>query len=251
VTTVAVPYAEKLFKLLSGSVDMGWGEILSSPAIGNLFLLVASLVGVGGSYTIYRLRLRNRKSAIRGSIKSELDTMTTLSKWAENPQGVPQQTVLPTAAYESHLDEIGLLTNEETEEITSFYSQALILDDVIKWNREIRLNADLESSAVDKGRKNREAVIADRLDKLAVDRWRLVNILKRELGEDYKNPDQMKFPEEAGDTVRRDHPVVRSNGQKLLFEGYLETVDHNTDLLKLTQDGENWLNKSVDDNIGY
>lgn len=138
------------------------------PGVGNFFLLLASIIGIAGSYTIYHIRIRNQEEAARRAIKSELDSMASLSLWVESSPGIPQNPILPSSAYESHLTDIALLTDEELEKITEFYSSAEGLESMIKVNREIQLQAGLHEDVHDRGKPTREKKIADELDRLAV-----------------------------------------------------------------------------------
>ena len=185
---------------------MIWQDILANPGVGNLLLLIAAIIGVGGSYYIYRSRMQGKKHAARRALKSELELMTVLTQWIENDEGVPQQCILPTAAYKAHLENIGLLTDQEAEKLTSFYSQAIILDDVIKHNRDIIIQSSLRTHTVDRGKKEREQVIAQRLDHLAIGRWQAIQLLKKHLNEPYEPPEKLDLPKTKGVIIQKSTP---------------------------------------------
>jgi len=225
-------------------------EVLSTPGVGNFLLLLASIIGVAGSYTIYKIRIRDRKAAARRAIKSELESMTVLSVWVESAPGIPKQPILPSSAYESHLTDIGLLTDEEAERITGFYSNVEGLESMIEINREIQVESGLQTNVRDRGRSTREKKIADQLDRLAVRRWQLLQIIRRELGEEYERPEKLDFPNEAGEKIPKKHPFIDSHGNRLVSRGYFED-DPDSNCLVLTEEGEEWFATGVRDDMGF
>ncbi|WP_436910376.1 hypothetical protein [Halosimplex marinum] len=113
-------------------------EILSNPGVGNLLLLFASIIGVAGSYTLYKIRLKDRKSAMRQALKAEIESGKSLDTWVqekdqnENP---PAQIIHATAAYDSHVEDLGLLTDEEIANVSEFYSKLILVNDILQWKR--------------------------------------------------------------------------------------------------------------------
>lgn len=229
---------------------MNWLDVLSTPGVGNFILLLASIIGVFGSYTIYNIRICDRKEAARRAIKSELESMASLSLWVESSPGIPKNPILPSSAYESYLTDIGLLTDEELEKITGFYSSAEGLESMIEINSEIQLQSGLHADVQDRGRATREKKIANQLDRLAVRRWQLLQILKRELGEDYDPPEKLDFPQEAGDTIPEKHPIVTNHRERLVSQGYFEE-DSDSGCFVLTEEGEEWLEDGIREDMGF
>ena len=230
---------------------MNWLDILANPAIGNLLILVAAIVGVGGSYFIYHTRLENRKNSARRALKSELESMTFFTQWLDEPEGVLQHGITTTVAYKSHIETIGLLNDDEIDKLTTFYSGAISIEKLLESNRDIILQAGLTSDAVDTEREYREDVIASRLDQLAVWRWQTLQILKMNIGEPYEPPERLDIPKSSGDVIHRKHPFFNSNKEKLLSDNYFEPVDGEPGLYQLTNDGENWMGEVIDDGLGF
>jgi hypothetical protein len=219
-------------------LNMGWLDLLANPAVGNLLILIAAIVGVGGSYYIYHIRLENRKKSARRALKSELESMTFFTQWIEKSESIPQHSITTTMAYESHIETIGLLNDAEIDKLTTFYSSAVHIDKILESNREIILQSGLVHNAVDMEREYREDVIASRLDRLAVWRWQALQILKKNMGEPYEPPEHLDFPELSGDIIHQKHPLFNSNKEQLLSDGYFESVEGEPDLYRLTDDGK-------------
>ena len=230
---------------------MGWIEVLSGPAVGNLLILIAAIVGVGGSYYIYHIRIEDRRNSARRALKSELESMTFFTQWIEGSGNIPSHSVCSTRAYDANIENIGLLTNEEIDSLTSFYSSAILIDDILKSNRETVLQAGLVQNADDRGREQREKAITSRLDQLAVKRWKTLQILKKNLDEPYESPERLDIPESAGGTLHEKHPILRSHGDKLLCKGYIEQSENEDDVYRLTESGEEYFRESINEEMGF
>lgn len=229
-------------------------DILSNPGVGNLLLLIAAIIGVGGSYGLYKIRLNDRRDATRRALKAEIESNGILDTWIRQnePTGdPPAQVIQPTTAYEGHIDDIGLLTDQEIDLVGEFYSNSILLNDVIKWNRETDLKINLTPETIDRGRPQRIRDITKELDRLSVDRWKAAQTLRKHLGEDHTPIEQMELPTSAGETVSKYHPVINSRIEKLVEEGYLKQVDSDPDLYKLTEEGEPFFNSDPGSNDDY
>lgn len=216
-------------------------DILANPGVGNLLLLITAVIGVVGTYGLYKIRLNDRRKATRRALKAEIESNRILDTWIRQNEPIeepPAQIIQPTTAYEGHIDDIGLLTDEEIELISEFYSNATLINDVIQWNRQSDLQVSLTSKAIDRGRPQRIQDITTELDRLAVDRWKAAQILKKNLGENHTPIEQMELPTSAGETVSKYHPVIKSRLERLVDVGYLNQVDSNPDLYELTEEGE-------------
>lgn len=53
-------------------------DILANPGVGNLLLLIAAIIGVGGSYWLYERRLDDRRDATRRTLKAEIESTALL-----------------------------------------------------------------------------------------------------------------------------------------------------------------------------
>lgn len=230
---------------------MIWLDFLANPAIGNLLILIAAIVGVGGSYWVYHVRLEDQRNSARQAIKSELESITFLTKWIEKSDGIPQHSISTTVAYEAHAENIGLLTDTEIDKLTFFYSSVILLDDIIESNREIVLQTGIVPNVVDKGRADREEVISSRLDQLAVKRWQTIQILNKNLDEPYESPEKLDLPKSAGETLHKKHPTFRSYGEMLLSKGYIEQIEDKPDMYRLTDNGENHFKEITNKEMGF
>lgn len=111
-------------------------DVLEHPAAGNAFLLIASFVGVGGSYLLYLKRKIDSREKLRGAIESEIRQMSQIPDTVENLNGlstpppeskltassVPPAEAFPTTVYEENASEFGLLVEEELENVVDFYT---------------------------------------------------------------------------------------------------------------------------------
>lgn len=232
---------------------MGILGVLANPGVGNLLLVIAAIIGVCGSYVLYKKRLKDRRKATRRTLKSEIESTKILDTWIRKNEvnELPAQIVHPTTAYENHVDEIGLLTDEEIELISEFYSEAILLNDTLKWNRESELEISANIRAIDKSREQRIRDITRNLDQLAVKRWKAAQILRKHLGEEYTSIKYMEVPTSEGDVVSKDHPVIKPRIEKLVEEGYLKQVDNESNLYELTKEGEEFFDVDSDSKKGY
>ena len=94
-------------------------EILSQPAVGNLLILFAAIIGVGGSWKIYQRRLSNRADSVRRSLISEIESNDI---WNEVDDEAIIHDVYSTTVYESAGSDIGLLTDEEVSAVSEVYA---------------------------------------------------------------------------------------------------------------------------------
>lgn len=108
--------------------DLVW-DLLGSPVIGNLFLLAAAITGVVGSYLLYRHKRNNNREMVRRALKTELEAMTPIENWQD--QGIPNQKIGSLIVHNGNSEQIGLLTDEEVELITDFYTQLDIIQSLI------------------------------------------------------------------------------------------------------------------------
>lgn len=218
-------------------------DILANPGIGNLLLLIAAIIGVYGSYWLYQVRLDDRRDATRRALKAEIESasgLDTLIRQDAISGSPPEQILHPTTAYEGHIEEIGLLDDEEIDLISVFYSNMIILNDILKWHRETYLKVNLSGSE-DKNRPSRDNDINSMIKNIIVDRWKAAQILRKHLGEEYEQIEKMEFPESTGDTISKDHPILEPNLEYLTGNGYLEQSESDPDMYQLTEKGEEWV----------
>lgn len=218
-------------------------EVLSHPATGNLILLAAALVGVLGSYLVYKIRISNRRKAVRVAIISELEAMDIVEQWTGNRSDIPAQPFFPTGAYEGNVQHIGLLSEIEVELIAKLYSNGQIIEELLEYDRERELQVQLaevqsDGTFVDTGEVNRKDVIKSRINHLQVDRWKCLNIINGKLDREAVDESHLQLPQSKGDRVHSDHPFIRNNRDTFIEKEYLEEDETNDSLYILTKKGE-------------
>jgi hypothetical protein len=224
------------------NIEQLFWEILGTEAIGNLFLLIASIVGVSGSFILYQKKKNDKRKSARTAIKSELESMREFDMWMSEEGSmdeVPIHTLVHSPAYEALQEDLYLLTDEEREIITLFYSEKESFDEIIEFHRESILEVGKEKKLVDTGREERKSNILHTIDRLAIKRWKAIQILRKHLGEEYENIDKFEVPEKKGNTILKKHPFIRRYGEMLVDEGWME--EHTDSELRLTEKGEKML----------
>lgn len=224
---------------------MNWGlfwELLGSPVIGNLFLLAAAIVGVLGSYILYLQKRRATRRAIRRALKTELEAMTPIENW--DGENIPAQKIGSTFVYQQNAKDLGLLTDREIDLVTDLYTQLDIVQSLIDSNSETNLAVGLKANAVDRGREYRESVIKSRLNFLFAWRWETIQVLKKKLGEDHRDPELMDLSLKEGDQISKEHPFIDQFGERLEERGYIESIDD--DRFQFTKKGEEQLLSKVE-----
>jgi hypothetical protein len=228
---------------------MNLSRILANPGVGNLLLVVAALIGVLGSYMLYSIRLDDRRKSARRAFKKEIGTASLLDTWireADSEQDIPAQKIHPTTVYEQNVEDLGLLSDQEVDILVEFYSQLISVNDMLEYNRRLETEVAMKQGAVDRGKTHRKQAVIRNLNEAAILRWKAYQVLKKHLGEEYESPERMDIPEKAGETVSKDHPMVKKHTKKLLQRGYFEEVEEDETLLSLTEQGEEWI---MDDSV--
>lgn len=110
-------------------------QILNQAWVGNLFVLLAAIIGVGGSYAVYWKRRRYEIKNLRSALKAEIEQMSYLGQLSEDWESngyVPRANKIPvelvpppehisTTVYEENASELGYLTADETQRVVEFY----------------------------------------------------------------------------------------------------------------------------------
>lgn len=225
-------------------------NVLSNPAVGNLLLVIAAVIGIFGSYGIYLKKKKDKKTALRSALKTELESNEVFDSWiqtADGEDGAPSHLIQPTAAYESNTGNLGLLTDEEVEVITRCYSTAMIMNDVLNWNREVELRTSLKQGVSDRNHQQRIEDITTQLNQLAIKRWVALQTIKKHLGESHAPEQSLKLPESEGEVVPGNHPLIRKFGDSLLENSLIEPVESNSNSYRLTKDGETFFSEQNSD----
>jgi hypothetical protein len=116
------------------------GGVIGPFGIDNLVLLATAIIGLTGSYVIYRLRLRTRRRRLRKALRGEIKAMApSIYEKARimSAEDRDSDFYLPTdptimTVFSNTSGEIGLLSDDEVEEITDFYSKAAVVSQRIQ-----------------------------------------------------------------------------------------------------------------------
>lgn len=115
-------------------------RIIGPFSIDNLIILVAAVIGLLGSYTIYRLRIRTRRRRLRKALRGEIKSMAPgvyekarimAAEDRETDFYVPPNPVTMTV-FRNNSGEIGLLSDGEVEKITAMYSKAEVVRQLVE-----------------------------------------------------------------------------------------------------------------------
>lgn len=123
-------------------------QLLNQPWIGNV--LLAALLGVGGSYAVYRKRRRDEIKNLRSALKAEIEQMSYIGQLPEDWKSagsVPRENKIPTelipppehistTVYEENASELGYLSPKETQKIVEFYGMIFYLKSLIALIRD-------------------------------------------------------------------------------------------------------------------
>jgi hypothetical protein len=114
-------------------------QTLAHPAVGNVALLIASVIGVVGSFLLYLKRRYDSRKKLKRALATELRGMEQIPEIANNLQSlsnappesrlsassVPPAETFPTTVYEENASDLGLLSEEDLNEVVEFYSELL------------------------------------------------------------------------------------------------------------------------------
>ena len=213
-------------------------DVLTSPLLGNLLILIAAIIGVGGSYWIYRIRRNDTKRKTRRILKNEMESMWFFDDWQNRMNSAPANQVAVTSAYRSNAGNIGLLTDEEIEYITQFYTSAESLNHAIEMNVNTIQLAGSQANVIDQERQYREQILESKLDFCVIYRWKAIQFLRKQLDEDYQDPELIELPKSSGDLITGEHPIIRKYQDMLFDENSIEVTDEDANIYRVTDTGE-------------
>lgn len=108
--------------------------VIGPLSIDNLIVLVAAIVGVLGSFLVYRHRLNIRKKKLRVALSSEISIMASdvfhvarileAEKVDKNTKLYIPVDPITNDIFLGNVTDLGLLKEEEVEEISEIYSRA-------------------------------------------------------------------------------------------------------------------------------
>lgn len=125
---------------VSNSTVQNAGGAIGPFGIDNLVLLATAIIGLVGSYIIYRLRLRTRRRRLRKALRGEIRAMAPsiyekarimASEDRDSDFYIPTDPTVMTV-FSNNSGEIGLLSDDEVEKVTRFYSNAAVVSQRIQ-----------------------------------------------------------------------------------------------------------------------
>lgn len=179
-----------------------------SAILNALALFIPAMIGVGGSYGLYRQRQRDAKQNLRAAFLAELQGTGFLDVWPET--SVPAYNFLSVSVYESNTGSFGLLTNDEVTALVRYYSRAKSLQDSLRIHSEIIAQTEGTLNP-DTDRRKRETGLRSGIDKLELARQRAILTIKHAQG-------NAQFPE-AGMRLSNIPEGVREDQSLLLDYG--------------------------------
>lgn len=208
-------------------------DLLGNTAVGNLLILLAAIIGVGGSFGLYRYQRGKKREKLRRGLLTELENMEYLENLSDESV-VPHTGVLVTTVYENHSADLGLLTSSELEDVVSFYSKATLLQSLITSRENHRLQARIGNEGYQEPTGvNRE--IDMKLEELAGLRLKALHQLRKHLGEEFIDPSLFDLPEE-GDLISGEHPMIQNYNDLFLEVGSIEQVNEEDNIYRAARD---------------
>lgn len=131
-----------------------------------LSLFIPAILAVVGSYAVYWRKQRDKKEALKSAIRTEIESAERLQHISsyvtykrdesqeDEPGGekeedddqrdyrknMPYSSAVSTSLYEGQSLELGLLGEKERTAVINYYSNAIILNDMISSIREFEVN---------------------------------------------------------------------------------------------------------------
>lgn len=149
----------------------------ASVMLNALALFLPAMIGVFGSYGIYRKRQSDTKSNLREAFIAEMEGTEYLDIWPETGRTVPAFNFLSVSVYESNTDNLGVLTEEEVSAIVQYYTRAKSVQDVLRLHSEI-IAQTTGLFASDEKLSDRKSAIRGAIDKLELARLRAIIHIK-------------------------------------------------------------------------
>ena len=120
--------------------------------LGDLAIALSAVIGVYGSYALYKRRRRDTADQLRRALFAEMGQMGDQiyreavqmkgSELVKSPS-CPEESPITTTVYDTNAGELGRLTKHEIEATTSFYTKAKLVDRRIR-----RAVTEAEQSAI-------------------------------------------------------------------------------------------------------
>lgn len=206
---------------------------LADPAVGNLLILFAALVGVVGSFLLYVYQRRKKREKLRRGLLTELESIDYLEDLGDESV-VPHSGVLVTTVYENNSSDLGILSSSELEDVVAFYSKAILLQSLISYLEKHRLQLRMSDGGYQEPSDvNRETDM--KLEELAGLRLKAVHQLRRQLGMESIDPALFELPE-RGEFISENHPMIQNYKELFLEDSSIEAVDNESNIYRATKD---------------
>lgn len=124
----------------SNATMQNTNQIIGPISVDNLIILATAVIGLLGSYTIYRLRLRTRRRRLRKALRGEIESMAPgvhekarimAAEDRDSDLYVPPNPVTATV-FQNNSGELGLLSDQEVEKITAMYSRGSVVKQLVE-----------------------------------------------------------------------------------------------------------------------
>lgn len=207
-------------------------------------LFIPAILGLAGSYAIYRQRQRDRRKSLRQALKAEIGAMPILQNWPpEGEKTIPAIDVLTTTIFEQNSTDLGILSDRELSRIVDFYTRAGHVKEALRYHGEIQIGS--KTSAVggtDINEKDRRKAIMEMIDGLAIRRHlAMIELdLKTGVGE------YSEYPFSEGMVLTDNHPIVERNPGILVRYELLRELENESEKYVVTPRGEELFNGGID-----
>lgn len=112
-------------------------DVLNSRALGNVALLLAAVIGIGGNLYLYWYKRDKRRTKLRRALYAEIHSMEPVVRAMERQHDaitmdpIDPRSFLVDSVYQSSSEDLGLLTGEEVSAVVEFYSTAISIQRVV------------------------------------------------------------------------------------------------------------------------
>lgn len=205
-----------------------------------LALFVPAMIGVFGSYGIYKKRQGDTRSNLREAFLAEMEGTEFLNRWPDSNYTVPAHNFVSVSVYESNTNRLGLLSEKEVSAVVQYYTRAKSVQDYLRLHSELMVKAN-EFMNIDSSQKQRKSSLKRGIDGLELARLRAILQIKSnrdgtvipkegihlaDLSEVAQKDEAILLDYELANKTRTKGPKITLKGEKF-FEGELRLTDLN------------------------
>lgn len=155
--------------------------------IGTVSIIATVIIGFVGSFGLYWKQQKDRRRKLRKALRSEIESCDTkpYTKAITSDEAdfdgwlIPETSPFTSDTYTNNTSNIGLLSDEEIEDIVDFYSEAHMAEKEIK-----RAHGDRETALA-----NNPFILINRIFQLNNQRNELLKKLDKKLGDEKDRSD--------------------------------------------------------------